>query len=157
MDFGLCICVNKDITFDTVYQLTGCTGSLRYMAPEVALCQPYNERVDVYGFGIILYELLTGVTPFTGMSKAAFMKKVVKEHNRPHTKYDDYGKEVRASGKIIDLMMRCWDPVFSNRPSAKEVYNILCQEECLHQSSQSGKGRPLIKTFNNLFSSKDSI
>jgi serine/threonine protein kinase len=36
------------------YNLTGETGSFRYMAPEVALCQPYNQRADVYGFGLLL-------------------------------------------------------------------------------------------------------
>lgn len=36
------------------YNLTGETGSFRYMAPEVAMCQPYNQRADVYGFGVLL-------------------------------------------------------------------------------------------------------
>jgi len=38
----------------TTYKLTGETGSFRYMAPEVAKNQPYNERADVFGFGILL-------------------------------------------------------------------------------------------------------
>lgn len=36
------------------YNLTGETGSFRYMAPEVANSQPYNETADVYAFGILL-------------------------------------------------------------------------------------------------------
>lgn len=36
------------------YKLTGETGSFRYMAPEVAQSLPYNQRADVYGFGIML-------------------------------------------------------------------------------------------------------
>ena len=31
--------------------MSGETGSLRYMAPEVADCQPYNQKADVYSFG----------------------------------------------------------------------------------------------------------
>jgi serine/threonine protein kinase len=38
----------------TTYNLTGETGSFRYMAPEVANSQPYNETADVYAFGILL-------------------------------------------------------------------------------------------------------
>jgi serine/threonine protein kinase len=36
-------------------------GSLMYMAPEVLTGHQYNEKVDVFSFGIILYELLSGV------------------------------------------------------------------------------------------------
>jgi serine/threonine protein kinase len=35
------------------YQLTGQTGSIRYMAPEVATNQLYNQSVDVYSFALI--------------------------------------------------------------------------------------------------------
>lgn len=40
------------------YNLTALTGSMRYMAPEVALKKPYNEKADVYSFGILLYEIV---------------------------------------------------------------------------------------------------
>jgi hypothetical protein len=36
-------------------------GSLMYMAPEVLTGHQYNEKIDVFSFGIILYELLSGV------------------------------------------------------------------------------------------------
>ena len=39
-DFGLCTCVRKEETQHETYELTGCTGSIRYMAPEVVL---HNE------------------------------------------------------------------------------------------------------------------
>ena len=156
LDFGLCSIVKRDSTLNSSYKLTGFTGSLRYMAPEVALSQPYNENVDVYGFGLIVYEIFTGVTPFHGMKKEDFMSKVVKQNYRPDVKYDDYGKEVRAPLKVIDLMKRCWDPVSSNRPSAKEVYDILNEEDNLNKSRESQRST-LSKSFNRLFSSNDSI
>lgn len=39
-------------------------GTYVYMAPEVVQCEPYNEKCDVYSFGIILNELLTGNYPY---------------------------------------------------------------------------------------------
>ncbi|KAI9917797.1 hypothetical protein PsorP6_012466 [Peronosclerospora sorghi] len=39
-------------------------GSTEYMAPEVLLRQSYDARVDLWSFGILMYELLLGTTPF---------------------------------------------------------------------------------------------
>ena len=38
-------------------RLSGRTGTLMYMAPEVYLKQPYNDKADVYSFSIIAYEV----------------------------------------------------------------------------------------------------
>lgn len=48
IDFGLCKAIPKDTTEREKYHMTGETGSVRYMAPEVALCKHYDEKVDVY-------------------------------------------------------------------------------------------------------------
>jgi serine/threonine protein kinase len=42
---------------NTVYALTGATGSLGYMAPEVYRRQQYNHKADVFSFGVLLWEL----------------------------------------------------------------------------------------------------
>jgi serine/threonine protein kinase len=58
-DFGLCKLWSTRSGGDDEYdledlrQLTGLTGSLRYMAPEVALCKPYNHKADVFSFGSV--------------------------------------------------------------------------------------------------------
>lgn len=40
------------------------SGTFVYMAPEVTRSQPYNEKCDVFSFGIILNELITGEYPY---------------------------------------------------------------------------------------------
>jgi serine/threonine protein kinase len=57
-DLGLCTVVKRCATIDTVYEMTGGTGSLRYMAPEVALNKPYNEKCDLYSFGVLLWQMV---------------------------------------------------------------------------------------------------
>jgi serine/threonine protein kinase len=117
-DFGLCTCV-KERTFPTeVYQMSGCTGSLRYMAPEVALKMPYCEKTDVYAFGILVWQMAKDKTPFTGMNRQEFMLKVVDGGERP--KIDkSWPKE------FSDMLQACWHENQHMRPSFGEVISIL--------------------------------
>ena len=56
--------------------MTGNTGTLRYMAPEVALGEYYNQSVDVYSFGIITWQILKGKIPFEEMNKKTFRRRL---------------------------------------------------------------------------------
>ncbi|NLT29407.1 MAG: serine/threonine protein kinase [Propionibacterium sp.] len=54
-------------------QHTALAGTPRYMAPELLHGQLPTPQTDLYSFGIVLYEMLGGVTPFAGMSTAAMV------------------------------------------------------------------------------------
>ncbi len=46
-------------------------GSVHYLAPELARGQPATPAADVYGLGVVLYEMATGLVPFTGETELA--------------------------------------------------------------------------------------
>jgi len=55
-------------------RMTGLIGTPHYMAPELSVPSPVTDKVDVYGAGILAYELLCGVTPFAEGHPMAVLK-----------------------------------------------------------------------------------
>lgn len=47
------------------------------MSAQVAESRPYNEKVDVYSFGIVLWEMSTLKKPFEGMDRNQFFSQVM--------------------------------------------------------------------------------
>ncbi|XP_065175330.1 mitogen-activated protein kinase kinase kinase 7-like isoform X2 [Sycon ciliatum] len=91
--------------------MTNCTGSAAWMAPEVFEDTLYSEKCDVYSFGIILWEVLSGQKPFDDIKKGAFaIMWAVHTGNRP--------KLIYSIPKILLTMItRCWDQDPTVRPS----------------------------------------
>ncbi|KAH8050357.1 protein kinase [Aureococcus anophagefferens] len=66
LDFGLAVALEKEDA--AAFELTGDTGSRRYMAPEVAKQRPYAAPVDVYSAAIVSAEVLGLHRAFAGLS-----------------------------------------------------------------------------------------
>lgn len=49
-------------------------GTPEYLSPEQVLGNPGDERSDLYGWGVVIYELLTGLVPFTGATPLAALE-----------------------------------------------------------------------------------
>ena len=141
IDFGLSTCVARGTGGVDAAPMTGGTGSLRYMSPEVAKSTPYNDRTDMYSFGIIAYEVLTGVAPYGSMNKAKFFERVIEKKERPDVNIDDYGRRIHAPKAAKDLISRCWDDNYTKRPSASEALAVcweLEKEQALVDAQQRG-------------------
>ena len=64
-------------------ELGAVLGTAAYMAPEQALGRVVDERADVFAFGILLYELLTGRRPFSGGTATEIVAAILKDAPDP--------------------------------------------------------------------------
>jgi serine/threonine protein kinase len=83
MDFGLARALDTQSRLRTS-ERKQLAGSVAYMAPEQVECQPVlGEAADIYAFGIVLFEMLTGRLPFEGQSPAVVMLQRLKRAPAP--------------------------------------------------------------------------
>jgi len=106
---------------DGRYKLTGCTGSLRFMAPEVVLCEPYNTSADAFSFGILLWQNLSLTMPYQNFTIKMYVQLVGQKGYRPQDPNvkEDWPADVGA------LMKNCWDQQPVARPSLEDAKNKL--------------------------------
>ncbi len=75
---------DRDITGGTPLTQPGIAmGTPAYMSPEQVLTEPADARSDVFSFGIVFYEMLSGVSPFAGENRAQKLRKLLHEDPPP--------------------------------------------------------------------------
>jgi serine/threonine-protein kinase len=84
LDFGLAKSAveNTEVTPDSPTLLSGTgmiLGTAGYMSPEQAKGKEVDKRADIFAFGVVLYELITGQRPFRGETVSETLAAVIKE------------------------------------------------------------------------------
>ncbi|XP_078431031.1 serine/threonine-protein kinase 52-like [Wolffia australiana] len=98
--------------------MTGETGTLGYMAPEVLNGNPYNRKCDVYSFGICLWEIYCCDMPYPDLSFAEVSSAVVRQNLRPEIPRC-------CPSALASVMKKCWDANPDRRLEMDEVVRIL--------------------------------
>ncbi|XVF54125.1 hypothetical protein PTKIN_Ptkin05aG0155800 [Pterospermum kingtungense] len=96
----------------------GFTGTYRWMAPEMIKEKHHTKKVDVYSFGIVLWELLTALTPFDNMTPEQAAFAVCQKNARPPL-------PPKCPLAFTHLINRCWSSNPEKRPHFDEIVSIL--------------------------------
>ncbi|XP_035231916.1 uncharacterized protein LOC118203737 isoform X3 [Stegodyphus dumicola] len=95
VDFGMCQC---RIYKEECMPFNFC-GTPQYICPEIILGQKYNQSVDWWSFGVLLYEMITGRSPFYGTDEDELFWSICNEEP-PYPRY--LSKEARH---ILGLLL----------------------------------------------------
>ncbi len=122
MDFGIARLAERK---DGVTQAGMIIGTPEYMAPEQLLGDDLDGRADIYAAGVVLYECLTGRTPFTADSPITLISKVLES---TPTAPQEINSDVPRS--LSDLVLRTMSREREERPrNAGELHDLLAQVE----------------------------
>ena len=139
-DFG----ISKQLNNNNKYAKTA-IGTDTYMAPEIINGQKYNNKVDIWALGCIIYELCTLEVCFQSGSLIGLCNKIVYEpHGKINLNY--YHKELQD---LIDLLLK---KNYKERPDINEVYSIITKNKKIANSKKNDKSF-LSQFFVHLFES----
>jgi len=136
-DFGIARCLHGDETGRQGQTRAGVAmGTPAYMPPEqVRDARRADHRADIYALGVILYEMLSGRTPFEGDDPVAIVSKVEAGDYRPLM----LPAESPPAG-FHRVITACLSPQPANRPqSCAEMLALLDAEAPLPKRAQTGE------------------
>jgi serine/threonine protein kinase len=107
---------------DAVFQLTAMCGTPRYMAPEVALGQPYNETCDVYSFSILCWQILRLRKPYGKKCTFDLLKQVWNDE-RVRPELPSYWP-----AGLREILSQAMSANLSKRPTMKALKSALQRE-----------------------------
>lgn len=135
--------------------MTGETGSYRYMAPEVTRHGKYSGKADVFSYAVIINELFTEEKPFEYQLPIEVARSVCKRSIRPSQ------KRIK-NDRLRGIIARAWDQEPDRRPAWPEIISELeaiRDEMCpaMHGGGDKGIGKFIRKIANPAGNSSSAL
>ena len=131
LDFGLAVAKGDDKLTRTGSTL----GTISYMSPEQVSGRDIDHRSDLFSLGVVLYELITGRTPFKRDNEGATLKAIIEDNPEPLTRYRSDVPE-----KLQDIVFKLLEKDKELRYQSAEGV-IADLKRLMYDSSQSGYSR----------------
>lgn len=154
-DFGFCKELVKKL-FDKpsgLYKLTKMTGSRPYMAPENFLGNPYGKSVDVFSFGVLLWEMLHFKFAFYHFTIQDYKDMVVNRNYRPSI-------DKSLSTRMQTLIKETWDPDPKKRPTIERVsLNLRAefQEVSMDEDNETTRSMRMMNASRRSFTARHTV
>merc|ERR1712151_724505 len=138
-DFGLAIELHpKQRMKNGLYNLGGNVGTPRYMAPEIIKGEPYNLAVDIYSFGVLLWQMCNLKIPFDDYTDIDDFNAAIIANKRPN--FTKKQKKLLPT-KLQELIISCWQPNIHERPTISILIYKLKEEIEFLQSENDGNNQ----------------
>ena len=125
----------------TKYTLTtdgAILGTVNYMSPEQAEGRAVDSRSDIFSFGVVLYEMLTGVKAFQASTILSTLTQVLRDDPRPINEI-----KTAAPPEVEQLVELCLRKNPAERiQTMREVYTTLAQLRTAHETLSRAAGAP---------------
>ena len=108
-------------------------GTAAYMAPEQAKGKPVDKRADIWAFGVVLYEMLTGRRPFQGNDVGDLLASVIKEEPA----WDDVPLHTRR------LLQRCLEKDPRKRLRDASGIELLLDDVAHAPATRAARSKPI--------------
>ncbi|MDP2605715.1 MAG: protein kinase [Deltaproteobacteria bacterium] len=141
MDFGIAR-LRETGTMTRLTRTGIIMGTPAYMAPEQIEGQEVSEKTDIYAFGIVLYEMLTGVVPFTAPTPSAVLIKHLKEQPLP---LRELRKNIPSS--VERVVMQALEKEPEKRPRSLTEVGKELEEAARQLQARTPTFRTMIEAF----------
>lgn len=101
--------------------MSGQTGSLMYMAPEVFTNQPYNHKADVFSFGVVMYEVFYKYVTFCQVSRMGTAEELEQYASRVASGHRPALRKGEFPHALNSLIACCWSHDPEDRPDMADV------------------------------------
>jgi len=111
----------KDQMNEIQGEMTGLAGSYGYMAPEVFNGQPYNEKADIFSFGVLMYNLCYRVIPSLMIMSNGDTEDVIVYAKRVSEGFRQPLNDEKVPSSMNALIEACWHQSPGSRPAAASI------------------------------------